>query len=188
MIMKCIIGLGNPGKKYHLTRHNVGFRVLDGLQARHRTEPLQSGRSYSLAECSCGPERVHLMRPLTYMNCSGHGLMDYLRDRGTAVSDLLVVTDDVYLPLGRIRIRRSGGDGGHNGMASLVEFLGTELFPRLRIGVGAPQDSGELATYVLRTFPPEEVPVVDESIARACDAVETFVLDGIDAAMNRFNG
>jgi PTH1 family peptidyl-tRNA hydrolase len=186
--MKCIVGLGNPGRKYDLTRHNVGFRVLDGLEARHKTQPLQSGRSYGLAQCACGPERVHLLRPLTFMNCSGHGLMDYLKDRGTAVSDLLVVTDDVYLPLGRIRIRRSGGDGGHNGMASLVEFLGTESFPRLRIGVGAPADSGELPTYVLRTFPPDEVPVVEESIARACDAVEAFVLDGIDVAMNRFNG
>ena len=186
--MNCIVGLGNPGEKYHFTRHNVGFRVLDGLEARHKTAMIASRKSYRLLECLIDREPVHLLKPLTYMNCSGHGLMDYLNDNGTNASDLLVVTDDVYLPLGRLRIKRGGGDGGHNGMASLIEFLGDDSFPRLRIGVGCPSKSDELPTYVLRVFPPDEAPVIEEGIARACDAVETFVREGIEASMNKFNG
>jgi len=162
--------------------------VVDKLAERHGSSPVLSRPSYSLAECECGGERIHLMKPMTYMNFSGHGLMDYLRDWPAELSDILVVTDDVYLPLGRLRIRRSGGDGGHNGMASLIEFLGTESFSRLRFGVGLPSDPGELATYVLREFLPDEVPAVESGIVRACEAVETLVAEGIDAAMNKFNG
>ncbi len=185
--MKCIVGLGNPGEKYRLTRHNVGFRVVEELEARHKASVIPSRATYRLSEFRLGSERIYLLKPLTYMNCSGHGVMDYTKDTGAGVSDVFVVSDDVYLPLGRLRIRRSGGDGGHNGMASLVEFFGTESFPRLRIGVGSPEDPAELATYVLLPFDPEEAPVIDEGIVRACDAVETFVLEGIDAAMNKFN-
>lgn len=188
MDMKCIVGLGNPGEKYQFTRHNVGFRVIDGLAARHRLEVVPSGSTFELAGFRLGAERVHLLKPLTYMNCSGRGLMDYLNGHGIDLSDVLVVTDDVYLPLGRTRIRRSGGDGGHNGMASLIEFLGTGSFSRLRIGVGSPSDPGELATYVLRDFSSDEVPVIEDGIVRACDAVETFVFEGVEAAMNKFNG
>ncbi len=185
--MKCIVGLGNPGEKYRLTRHNVGFRVLDELEGKHKSRKLPSGDSYSLSECRIASAPVHLVRPLTFMNCSGHGLMDYMKDHEVGVPDLLVVTDDVYLPVGRLRIRRSGGDGGHNGMASVIEFLGTGSFARLRVGVGSPPDHGELATYVLRPFPPDEVPVIEEGIAGACEALDTYIAEGIEAAMNKFN-
>ena len=186
--MKCIVGLGNPGESYQITRHNVGFRVVDGLESRHGAKVRRSGKSYRLAEYTLGAGLVHLVKPLTYMNCSGHGVMDYLNQSGTDVSDILVVADDVYLPLGRMRIRRSGGDGGHNGMASIVEFLGTGAFSRLRIGVGSPSNTGELATYVLHPFGSDEAPVIEEGIVRARDAVDVYVLDGIEAAMNKFNG
>jgi len=186
--MRRIVGLGNPGPKYRLTRHNVGFMVVDRLAQRHRASEIPSQLSYSLSECEVGGTRVHLVKPMTFMNCSGHGLMDYLTDWPAEPGDLLVVTDDVYLPLGKIRIRRSGGDGGHNGMASIIEFLGTESFPRLRFGVGLPERRGELATYVLKEFPPEEIPVVEKGLHAACEAVETLVLEGIDSAMNKFNG
>lgn len=186
--MKCIVGLGNPGESYKNTRHNVGFRVVDGLESRHGACVSHSGKSYRLAEYTLGGELVHLLKPLTYMNCSGHGVMDYLKQSGTDVSDILVVADDVYLPLGRVRIRQSGGDGGHNGMASIIEFLGTDAFSRLRIGVGSPLNPAELATYVLRIFGDDEAPVIAEGIARARDAVDAYVLEGITAAMNKFNG
>jgi PTH1 family peptidyl-tRNA hydrolase len=186
--MKCIVGLGNPGDSYQKTRHNVGFRVVDGLEERHDAQVRFSCKSYRLTEYELGAEKVHLLKPMTYMNCSGHGVMDYLKKSGTDVSDILVVVDDVYLPLGRLRIRRSGGDGGHNGMASIMEFLGTEAFARLRLGVGSPSDTGELATYVLHPFGADEEPVIEEGIAKARDAIDAFVTDGIVAAMNKFNG
>jgi len=186
--MKCIVGLGNPGEKYQITRHNVGFRVVDGLESRHGASVRRSEKSYRLAEYKLGGEQVHLVKPLTYMNCSGHGVMDYLTQSGTDVSDIMVVADDVYLPVGRMRIRRSGGDGGHNGMASIMEFLGTGSLSRLRIGVGSPSNAGELATFVLLPFGSDEAPVVEEGIVRARDAVDAYVLDGIEAAMNKFNG
>lgn len=186
--MKCIVGLGNPGESYRNTRHNIGFRVIENLESEHGATVRHSCKSYRLAEYSLGLETVHLLKPLTFMNCSGHGLMDYLTSSRTDVSDILVVADDVYLPLGRLRIKRSGGDGGHNGMASIIEFLGTEFFPRLRLGVGSPSNAGELATYVLHPFGTDEEPVVEKGILRAREAIDAYVLDGIDAAMNRFNG
>jgi PTH1 family peptidyl-tRNA hydrolase len=187
-MMKSIIGLGNPGDRYRLTRHNLGFRVIEALEKTAAALETPSSESYRLAVGRVGRLGLHLVKPLTFMNCSGHGVIDYLKDSGTDVSDILVVCDDVYLPLGRIRLRRSGGDAGHNGLASIIEFLGSEAFCRLRIGVGSPPRSSQLATWVLRPFPEEESPVVEEGIGRACEAAITFVREGIDAAMNKFNG
>jgi PTH1 family peptidyl-tRNA hydrolase len=185
---KSIIGLGNPGDRYRHTRHNLGFRVVESLEKEMAARAVPSRKSYSMATCRVGTLDLHLVKPLTYMNCSGHGVMEYLEDSGVDMSDFLIVCDDVYLPLGRIRLKRSGGDAGHNGMASIIEFLGSETFCRLRIGVGLPTNTSELATYVLRPFPEEESPEAEAGIARACEAAVTFVREGIEAAMNKFNG
>jgi PTH1 family peptidyl-tRNA hydrolase len=114
--------------------------------------------------------------------------MEYLEDSKVDLSDILVICDDVYLPVGRLRLKRSGGDAGHNGLASVIEFLGTESFCRLRIGVDLPENSSELATFVLKSFHEEEFPVIEAGIVRACEAALTFAREGIDAAMNKFNG
>jgi PTH1 family peptidyl-tRNA hydrolase len=186
--MKSIIGLGNPGDRYRPTRHNLGFRVVEALEDEMGARKVPSRKSYRLALGRAGTLRVHLVKPLTYMNCSGHGVLEYVNDSGVGMSDILVVCDDVYLPLGRIRLKRSGGDAGHNGLASVIEFLGSESFSRLRIGVDLPSNSSELATFVLKPFLPEESQAVEEGISKACEATMTFAQEGIDTAMNRFNG
>lgn len=186
--MKSIIGLGNPGDRYRNTRHNLGFRVVEALEEEMKAREVPSRKSYRRSTCRVGALDLDLVKPLTYMNCSGHGVLEYVEDSGIDLSDFLIVCDDVYLPLGRIRLKRSGGDAGHNGLASIIEFLGNESFCRLRIGVGLPANSSELATYVLKPFPKEESPEVEAGVSRACEAAVTFVREGIDAAMNKFNG
>lgn len=185
--MRCVAGLGNPGEEYRGTRHNAGQDVVVGLARRHDIR-LVAGRGDFLAGAGrIGGHRVELMLPLTYMNASGIAVSGFLRQRGLAARDLIVVCDDVNLDLGQIRIRRAGGDGGHNGLASIVEHLGTEGFARLRLGIGAPPDGMELAEYVLGALGDGELTVYHEMRERAMDAVEQILTDGIDAAMNKYN-
>jgi PTH1 family peptidyl-tRNA hydrolase len=183
--VKLVVGLGNPGRKYAGTRHNVGFEVVDLVAERHRL-----GWEGAPAEAVMAKWRsagALLVKPLTFMNLSGHAVGDLLRYYKVEVADLLVVVDEVQLELGRLRARPSGSAGGHNGLRSLIEQLGTEDFARLRLGVGRGDSRRDLADHVLATFEPSERKVVDEAIARAADAAETFVSDGIGAMMNRFN-
>ena len=185
--MKLIVGLGNPGPKYRGTRHNVGFEVVDEL-ARRRLLEFGSSPTDALMARERGPHaRVMLAKPLTYMNRSGGAvaaLAHYYRIEPEA---LLVVADDVNLPVGRLRARRRGSDGGHNGFASIIQALGTDVFPRLRVGVGRGHTERRLASHVLARFDEPEREEMAAAIARAADAVEAFVGDGIDAMMNRFN-
>ena len=183
--MKLIVGLGNPGRKYAGTRHNVGFEVVDELVSRHRLEWESAPADAMMARWrSAG---VLVARPLTFMNLSGHAVGELLRYFKLDLSGLFVIVDDVNLELGRLRARAAGSAGGHNGLKSLVEQLGTEEFARLRIGVGRGDSRRDLADHVLATFDPDERTVVAEAVGRGADAAELFVTEGIAPVMNRFN-
>lgn len=187
--MKAICGLGNPGERFRLTRHNVGFRVVDlladrwGLTGQGRVRDGAAVLEARLPEPIGG---VLLVKPMRYMNLSGGPLRAALRQTDVDVErDLLVVADDIDLPLGRVRLRRSGSAGGHNGLRDIIGALGTQEFDRLRIGVGR---AGEAASHVLATFRPAERELADEMVKVGADAAERWLRDGIDAAMNAFNG
>jgi PTH1 family peptidyl-tRNA hydrolase len=183
-----VAGLGNPGERYRRTRHNVGFLVVDELAAR-----TGAGRFREEADAWVAPARlagmdVLLAKPLTFMNRSGSSVERLLAAYGQEPSDVLAVVDDVALDLGQLRIRERGSHGGHNGLRSLIESLGSEEFPRVRVGIRTGEPPAELADYVLADFPQEDVLVVQEMVGWAADAIETAVADGVPAAMNRFNG
>jgi PTH1 family peptidyl-tRNA hydrolase len=183
--MKLVIGLGNPGRKYAGTRHNVGFDVLDLLAERHRLEWESAPADALIAKWRAAS--VLLAKPLTFMNLSGGATGELLRFFKIDVLDLLVVVDDVNLDLGRLRARPSGSAGGHNGLKSIIAALGTEEFARLRVGVGRGDARRDLADHVLSTFDPDERTDVAEAVGRAADAAELFVAEGIAPVMNRFN-
>ncbi|RPJ70667.1 MAG: aminoacyl-tRNA hydrolase [Acidobacteria bacterium] len=187
--MKLIVGLGNPGRKYRDTRHNVGFAVLDEL-ARRQDAVFESAPAEALMARArrLGAEGSLLLKPLTFMNLSGFAVSEVARYFRVALADILVVADDVSLPLGRMRARARGSDGGHKGYRSIIEQFGTPEFARLRVGVGRGDPRRDLADYVLAGFGPEERASAGEAIGRAADAAEVFVSDGIEAVMNRFNG
>ena len=180
-----IAGLGNPGRKYAGTRHNVGFDVLDLIAERHRLVWESAPADALMAKWRASG--VLLAKPLTFMNLSGHAVGELLRYFKIDLSDLLIVVDDVNLELGRVRARAAGSAGGHNGLKSLIAQLGTEEFARLRVGVGRGDDRRDLADHVLATFDPEERTIVAETVSRTADAVELFVAEGIGPVMNRFN-
>ncbi len=185
--MTLIVGLGNPGRRYHETRHNIGFAVADEL-ARRPGAMFEHGRANALtARIGTGPSAVLIVKPLTMMNLSGEAVAGLAHFFKIDPPDILVVADDVSLPLGRLRLRARGSAGGHNGFRSIIGLLGTEEFPRLRIGVGRGDPRRELADHVLARFDADETAAVIESVARAADAVECFIAEGVEAAMNRFN-
>jgi PTH1 family peptidyl-tRNA hydrolase len=180
-----VVGLGNPGERYARTRHNVAWRTLDVLAARHAARAIPGHATFRARGASLGGREVRLLQPLTYMNLSGQALAAW-REREGVEGALLVVSDDVYLPLGRLRVRARGSSGGHRGLESLEAVVGRD-YDRLRIGVGAADDSARLREHVLEEFAPEEEPVLEEAIRRAADAVEVWVAEGALAAMNQFN-
>ena len=186
--MKVICGLGNPGDRYRLTRHNVGFRVVDLIADRWGVSGgrVRDGAAVVTTARPDPVGQVLLVKPMRAMNLSGDPLRASLRQAEVDPErDLLVVADDIDLPLGRLRIRRSGSAGGHNGLRSIIAALGTDQFARLRIGIGR---SGEAVDHVLSTFHRSEHDLVGEVLATAADAVEHWLEAGADAAMNRFNG
>lgn len=185
--MKLIVGLGNPGRQYHATRHNIGFRVLDELAERLGVRFDQEKYDGLVATAECAGKKLLLLKPLTYMNRSGIAVAKAARNRPLADDDLLVVLDEVQLPLGTLRLRPDGSDGGHNGLRSVIELYGSNAFPRLRIGVGDKKAGVALSDHVLSTFTPEEKPDVERAVRRAADAVLCYVEEGVAAAMNRFN-
>ena len=180
-----IAGLGNPGPRYAGTRHNVGFDVVDVLVERHRLQWESAPADAVMAKWRSAGALV--IKPLTFMNLSGHAVGDLLRYFKIDVADLLVIVDEVQLELGRLRTRANGSAGGHNGLKSLIQQLGTDQFPRLRIGVGRGDSRRDLADHVLATFDKDERVIASDTIGRAADAVETFVNEGIGPMMNRFN-
>jgi peptidyl-tRNA hydrolase, PTH1 family len=187
--MKLIVGLGNPGRKYRETRHNIGFGVVDELAARHGVSFESAPAEALLARARLlGAGGTLLVKPLTMMNLSGFAVTEIARYFRIDTADIFVVADDVNLPLGRLRARSSGSAGGHNGFRSIIEQLGTNAFARLRVGVGRGDPRRNLADYVLAGFDADERPVVGETIGRAADASELFVAEGVEAVMNRYNG
>jgi PTH1 family peptidyl-tRNA hydrolase len=186
--MKVVCGLGNPGDRYRLTRHNVGFRVLDLLADRWGVTKGHVRDGAARIEVDRGEMvgTVLLVKPARFMNQSGPPLRAALRNaNATYETDLLVVADDADLPLGRLRLRRGGSAGGHNGLRDIIEALGTDQFARLRVGIGR---NGEMVDHVLSTFSKAEDELAREAIATAADAVESWLAEGTEAAMNTFNG
>lgn len=196
--MKLIVGLGNPGPRYERTKHNTGFRVIDALYEKTKSNrrELSDRRARSdttvslckslVVQTAWHGTSVILAKPMTYMNNSGTAIAALVNRFEIPLTELCVVYDDVHLDIGVIRIRQKGSDGGQKGMQSIIHHLGTTAFPRLRIGIGEPV--GHLVDYVLTEFSETEEIEIGHTIERAVDAVETFVTDDILTAMNRFNG
>jgi PTH1 family peptidyl-tRNA hydrolase len=186
--MRLVVGLGNPGERYRRTRHNVGFMVVDALAAREGVKKGREEMEAWVAEAEVGGERVLLAKPLTFMNRSGVAVERLVRKEGLALADILVIVDEVALELGSLRVRERGGHGGHNGLRSLIEELGSEEFPRIRVGIQKGELPQDLAGYVLSDFAHEDVLVVQEVVGFACEAAECVIREGVPVAMNRFNG
>lgn len=186
--MKVIVGLGNPGREYARTRHNVGFRVVEEIARRAgatwRRSPRFPART-AVARLEDGTEAL-LVQPLTFMNRSGDAVGPLLRKRGIGGGDLAVIYDDADLPVGALRIRPFGGPGGHNGMRSVIAAVGTDRFARFRIGIGR-GGGAELADHVLAAFSPDEWDATEKTIRRGADAALCWAMEGIEPAMNRFN-
>lgn len=186
--MRAVIGLGNPGSEHEYDRHNAGFMVLDFMAERLRaSEALKAHRS-RIKESSIAGERVLLVKPQTYMNASGEAAASVARCYRLAPERFVVVYDDLDLPLGSVRVRPDGGAGGHRGMESLIEGLGSRTFCRVRLGIGRPEPGLDVVTYVLSPFSDEERPVARKAVIRAADAIESVIREGPTEAMNRFNG
>ncbi len=187
--MKIVVGLGNPGRDYVGTRHNVGFAVADRLAAAHTDGAWrQSGLALQARwRRGAAGEDVLVVKPLTFMNLSGEAVGEVIRFYKVPVGDVLIVCDDVNLPLGRLRARASGSEGGHNGLKSIAQHLGTIEYPRLRIGVGRGDARRDLADHVLARFEPEETELAAEAVARATEAVGLWIAEGLVRMMNSFN-
>ncbi len=182
------VGLGNPGREYRLNRHNVGFMVLDHIVERHGLSAFTKKQGQALITTGrLADAPVILAKPQTYMNLSGRAVASLSRFYDIPTDRLMVCFDDIDLPLGTLRLRPEGGSSGQNGMNSIIEQLATQAFPRLRLGIGRPPGRMAAAGYVLRDFSGDELDVLSDALDRAVDALEVFVRQGINAAMNRFN-
>jgi peptidyl-tRNA hydrolase, PTH1 family len=185
--MKIIVGLGNPGRQYQGTRHNVGFDVVDLLAEAPGAGRFQSRFQAQVAELVEGDEKILLVKPETFMNLSGRAVRQLADFYQVGPEDLLIVCDDFNLPLGRLRARPRGTHGGHNGLRDIQNHLGTTDYHRLRIGVGAPDEEGDAVDHVLGRFRPSERPVIDDAISLSVQAVSVWIQQGIEVCMNRFN-
>lgn len=183
--MRLVVGLGNPGPRYAATRHNIGFMIADHLVAQGGGRWVEQDHSQA-ALVQLADHQVMLVKPQTYMNRSGVAVSACQRRLGLAREEMLVLLDDFLLDFGRLRLRRGGSDGGHNGLASVLENLGSDQVPRLRLGIGAPPPGTDDIEYVLGSFGDAEP--VAELVARACQAIAVCAAKGVDKAMNQFNG
>jgi len=184
--MKIVVGLGNPGKEYKNTRHNIGYMVLEELAARYPVEKQESKFDAIIGHIRIKGEKVLLVKPLTYMNLSGKSVQPLVHWHKLDLADLMIVYDDMDLPVGTIRIRAAGGSGGHNGIKSIMERLASPEFARTRIGIGRPE-SREAVDWVLGRFAPGEKEQVEQTLKHAADALEKWVTNGIVEAMNTYN-
>lgn len=184
--MKLIVGLGNPGSEYQSTRHNMGFAAIDYISEKQGIPVKKSKHQALIGEGTLGGERVVLAKPMTYMNLSGDAVSALARWYKVEPSDILVIYDDMDLPVGQMRLRPSGSAGGHNGMKSIILRLSSDHFPRLRIGIGR-KENNDTIDYVLGKLNREEQEIQFKLLGDVCDAVELFVKSGIEPAMNRYN-
>ena len=185
--MKVVVGLGNPGKRYEGTRHNVGFAVLDALAQGRNVSRAQRRFDAETAELTEDGQKVLLVKPETFVNLSGRCVRQALDFYQVPAEALLVVCDDINLPLGKLRVRARGSHGGHNGLRDIQNHLGTNEYPRLRLGVGAP-DQDDAIDHVLSRFRPVEKPVIEEALQLAVQAAGVWVEKGIEICMNQYNG
>jgi len=185
--MALVVGLGNPGSKYEKTRHNIGFDCLNDLHARMGSPGLQTKFEGQVSKGRIGERDVCLIWPSTFMNCSGRCVSQFARFYKVEVENILVICDDLSLPLGKLRIRKSGSSGGQKGLNDIIQSLGTQDVPRLRIGIDATPEHWETADYVLSKFSSSERAVVEQGLSFAGEAIFTWLKEGIDAAMNKFN-
>lgn len=183
-----IVGLGNPGREYRENRHNIGFMLIDRLAVKLNARFSRLQSKALVANAMNNERKIILAKPQTFMNLSGQSVQGLVRFYKLPLTNLLVAHDDLDLPPGTIRIRPGGGSPGQLGVTSIIERLGTQEFPRLRLGIGRPPGRMEAPDYVLRDFSDGEMVVISETLNRAADAALTFVTEGLDAAMNKYNG
>ena len=190
-----IVGLGNPGREYRQTRHNVGFMLMDRLTAklnlhfsRLQSKALVASGVYNLQKAGAGECKIILAKPQTFMNLSGQSVQGLIHFYKLPLTNLFVAHDDLDLPTGTIRIRPDGGSAGQKGMTSILERFGTDEFARIRLGIGRPPGQMQAPDYVLQDFSDSEMTIISEMLDRAVEAVLTFVDEGLDAAMNKYNG
>ncbi|MBX9850839.1 MAG: aminoacyl-tRNA hydrolase [Cytophagaceae bacterium] len=181
-----IVGLGNIGPEYELTRHNIGFLVLDRLADKSNID-FDSGRYAFATELRHKGKSLHLIKPTTYMNLSGKAVNYWMKDLKIPVENILVLTDDIALPFGKLRMRGKGSNGGHNGLGNIQEVLGTDVYPRLRLGVGNDFPKGRQADYVLSNFSKEDLNQLPEVMDKACEAILSFCSIGLERTMNIYN-
>jgi peptidyl-tRNA hydrolase, PTH1 family len=185
--MKLVVGLGNPGRRYAGTRHNVGYEVLAELARRHGVTAAKARFRGEVVEAELGGEKALLLSPTTFMNLSGSSVQEAVSFYKLAVEDLLVLCDDLNLPVGKLRFRSRGSSGGQKGLDDIIGRLGTEEFSRLRVGIGAAPENRDWADYVLSKFTPDELPVMRQAVESAADAVIVWVREGIETCMNQYN-
>lgn len=186
-MIKLIVGLGNPGDSYRLTRHNIGYMLVDRYVEKRRGKFAEQKTDYHLATLRVASTHILFAKPMTFMNLSGKAVKALLASYELLPSQILIVSDDFALPFGKLRLRLAGSDGGHNGLASIIEHLGTEDFPRLRLGIG-PLPEGELAEeWVLKPFAKEELDALDGFLKLGVDCLEAVFYKGLTLAMNQFN-
>ncbi|HHU69020.1 MAG TPA: aminoacyl-tRNA hydrolase [Thermoanaerobacterales bacterium] len=185
--MYIIVGLGNPGSEYEITRHNAGFMAVDYLAKKNGIKINKLKHKALVGEGKIAGENVMLAKPLTYMNLSGRSVKDIFEQNCADLEKLIIIYDDMDLDLGKIRIRVKGSSGTHNGMKSIIYQLQTEDFPRIRIGIGACPEGIDAVDYVLSPFSAEEQKIIGEVVKKIAEAVETIIMDGIPAAMNKYN-
>lgn len=185
--MYIIVGLGNPGKKYDITRHNIGFEVVDELGRQNNIKITKTKFKSLIGEGQIHGEKVLIMKPQTYMNLSGEAVMKAMNFYNVPVENLIVVYDDIDIDTGKLRIRKKGSGGSHNGMRNIIYLLKQDTFPRVRVGVGRPHPNQPLADYVLERFSKSEQEVLIPVIKDAVSAIETMIKEDVDLAMNRYN-
>lgn len=187
--MYLVAGLGNPGKQYEMTRHNIGFHTIDYIADKLRVKVKKLKFKALYGECEIAGEKVLLVKPQTFMNLSGESIGEFAQFYKISPQNIIIINDDISLDAGRIRVRPKGSAGGHNGLKSIIYHLRSDEFPRVKMGVGAPKHEGyDLADYVLGRFTKEEIPIMEDAIIKAALAVEEIIRNGTSSAMNKYNG
>ncbi len=185
--MYMVVGLGNPGLMYSTTRHNIGFEVIERLAYEHHIKLSQKKHKALVGQGSIGQHKVLLAQPQTYMNLSGESIRQMIDFYKLETERLIVIYDDASLDLGRLRIRKKGSAGGHNGIKNIIAHLGTQEFPRLKVGIGHKPPGWDIKDYVLSRFQEQEMPAIIQAVKTACDAIEIIVQQDMDKAMNLYN-